>query len=154
MLRIALAVLHLLALGIGLGAIHGRARALRALAASPDALRRAFAADAWWGIAALVWIATGLWRALAGTEKAPGYYWSNPVFHAKMGLFVLVFLLELRPMTTLTRWRRGAARGTLPPVAELAPTARTLARTSDLQTALLVAIVVAAVLMARGYGTT
>ena len=154
MLRIALAVLHLLALGIGVGAIHGRARALRALTASPDALRRAFAADAWWGIAALAWIATGLWRALAGTEKAPDYYWSNHVFYAKMGLFALVFALELRPMATLTRWRRLSARGALPPASELAPAARTIARLSDVQTALLVAIVVAAVLMARGYGST
>jgi putative membrane protein len=152
MLRIALAVLHLLALGVGLGAVYGRARALNALAATPDALRRAFAADAWWGLAALLWVSTGFWRALAGTEKAPGYYWSNHVFYAKMGLFALVFLLELWPMTTLVRWRRAAARGTLPPADELARTGRGLARVSDVQTLLLVATVLAAVLMARGYG--
>ena len=152
MLRIALAVLHLLALGIGLGAVYGRARALNALAPTPDALRRAFAADAWWGLAALLWVSTGLWRALAGTEKAPGYYWSNHVFYAKMGLFALVFLLELWPMTTLVGWRRAAARGALPPAEELARTGRRLARVSDVQTLLLVATVLAAVLMARGYG--
>jgi putative membrane protein len=152
MLRIALAVLHLLALGVGLGAVYGRARALNALASTPDALRRAFAADAWWGLAALLWVATGLWRVLAGTEKAPGYYWSNHVFYAKMGLFALVFLLELWPMTTLIRWRRAAARQALAPASELAPTGRRLARVSDAQTLLLVAVVIAAVLMARGYG--
>lgn len=77
MIRIALAVTHLLALGIGLGAIHGRGRALNALAADPGALRRAFAADSWWGIAAVLWIGTGLWRVLAGTEKTPSYYATN-----------------------------------------------------------------------------
>jgi putative membrane protein len=153
MLRIALAVLHLLALGVGLGAVYARARALAALSAAPDALRRAFAADAWWGVAAALWVITGLWRALAGTEKASGYYWSNHVFYAKMGLFLLVFVLELWPMTTLMRWRRAAAKGTLAPHETLAPVARKLARISDVQTLLLVATVVTAVLMARGYGS-
>jgi putative membrane protein len=143
-LRLALAALHLLALGIGLGAVHGRARALRELGAAPDALRRALRADAWWGAAAALWLATGLWRALAGTEKSPAYYWSNPVFHAKLGLFVLIFALELRPMVVLGRWRRGAPAD--------AALGRRLAATSDVQTALLVLIVVAATAMARGYG--
>ena len=152
MLRIALAVLHLLALGVGLGAIYARARSLNGLAGSPDAVRRVFVADAWWGIAALLWIGTGLWRALAGTEKPWGYYWSNHVFLAKMGLLLLVLLLELVPMITLIGWRRATAAGTRPEARALAPRARLLARISDVQTLLVIAIVVAAVTMARGYG--
>jgi putative membrane protein len=152
MLRIVLAVLHLLALGIGLGAIYARARALNRLGRSPDALRAAFSADSWWGAAAALWIVTGLWRALAGTEKAPIYYWSNHVFYAKMGLLVLVLLLEIWPMITLLKWRAAAARETLPSPEALAPTGRRLARVSDVQTLLIIAMVVAAVLLARGYG--
>lgn len=151
-LRLALATLHLLALGIGLGAVHARAGALRQLGRTPDALRRALQADAWWGVAALLWVVTGLWRALAGTEKSSGYYWSNPVFHAKLGLFVLVFLLELRPMTVLTRWRRSAGRSATIDATGLAPLGRRLAAISDVQTVLVVLIVVAATAMARGYG--
>ena len=151
MLRIVLAVLHLLALGIGLGAIFARARALNRLRTTPDALPAAMTADAFWGIAALLWISTGLWRAIAGTEKASSYYWSNHVFMAKMGLLALVLLLELWPMATLVRWRR-ATKGTLAPDL-LAATGPRLARVSDVQTLLVVAIVVAAVMMARGYGT-
>lgn len=167
MLRVALAVLHLLALGIGTGAVYARARALHRVAAAPGgvpnaspagggadpgALARAFAADAWWGVAALLWLGTGLWRALAGTEKAPAYYWANHVFYAKMTLFAAVFALELWPMVTLVRWRAAAGRGTLPAPAALAPAARRIARLSDVQLLLLVGIVTAAVLMARGYG--
>jgi len=152
MLRIALAVLHLLALGIGLGAIYARARALNHVGTSPDALGRAFVADSWWGIAALVWIGTGLWRAIGGTEKSPAYYWSNHVFYGKMGLLVLVLLLELWPMVTLIRWRIAARRDALGPADALAPTGRRLARVSDVQTLLVVGMVVAAVMMARGYG--
>src|SRR4029079_871880 len=109
MLRLALAALHLLALGIGLGAVWGRARALGGPRDS-RALRRALAADGWWGIAALPWIGTGLWRLLAGPEKATGYYLRNHLFMAKMGLLVLVLLLEAWPMVTLVRLRRDPAR--------------------------------------------
>ena len=48
MLRIALAVIHLLALGIGLGAVYARARALHRVGTAADALGRAFVADSWW----------------------------------------------------------------------------------------------------------
>ena len=152
MLRVFLAVVHLLALGIGLGAIYSRARSLRRLGTEAGALARVLASDGWWGVAALLWVSTGLVRALAGTEKASSYYWSNHVFYAKMGLFALVFLLELWPMLTLIGWRRAMAKKSLPSPETLAPLGRRLARISDVETLLLLAIVTAAVLMARGYG--
>jgi putative membrane protein len=51
----------------------------------PDAIRRVFAADTWWGIAPLLWIGSGRWRGHGGTEKSPTYYWTNHIFYAKMG---------------------------------------------------------------------
>jgi putative membrane protein len=152
MLRIPLAVIHLLALGIGLGAVYARARGLHRLSDGPEEIQRVFAADTWWGIAALLWIGSGLWRATAGTEKSPTYYWTNHIFYAKMGLLVLVLALEIWPMITLIRWRSAAKNGTLPPAAELGAVGRRLARVSDVQTLLIVAMVLAAVMMARGYG--
>ena len=152
MLRIALAAVHLLALGAGLGAIHSRARALGQVSVAPDALNRAFVADTWWGVAFLLWVITGLWRALAGTEKVSTYYWSNHVFYAKMGLLAIILALEIWPMVTLIRWRIANRTKTLPAPSELAPTANRLARVSDVQTLLIIAMVVAAVMMARGYG--
>ena len=155
MLRITLAVLHLLALGIGFGAVYARARALHAVGAqpdAPDALRRALTADSWWGVAGLLWVSTGLWRALAGTEKASTYYWHNPLFHAKMGCLVVLLLLEAWAVVTLVRWRREGLPSLQVRRAALAPAARTLARVSDVQLVLVLAMLVAAVLMARGYG--
>jgi uncharacterized membrane protein len=55
MLRLTLAALHLLALGIGLGGIWGRARGLGQRPLDLSSVRRAFAADSWWGVAAMVW---------------------------------------------------------------------------------------------------
>lgn len=154
MLRITLAVLHLIALAIGMGAIDIRARNLRKLRTDDDALKDVFTADAMWGIAAILWASTGLWRWFAGTEKTPSYYVNNHIFLAKMGFFVLILLLELWPMITLIRWRLSAARGTLPSVEGLVPTANRIAMISRVQSLLLVAMLIAAVMMARGYGYT
>jgi putative membrane protein len=154
MLRLVLAAFHLLALGIGLGAIWARARALdraaQGTALTPDRLRPVFGADNWFGVAAVLWLGTGLWRALAGTEKAPAYYAHNVVFQMKMALFVIVLLLELWPMMTLIRWRGVVRRGETP--TDNPRTAARLARVSYTEVALLVLMVFAAVSMARGYG--
>lgn len=151
MLRIVLAVLHLLALGIGLGAVWARARAMGEQPLDRHSARRAFAADGWWGFAAALWIGTGLWRLLAGTDKATAYYVANHVFYAKMGFLIVILLLEISPAITLVRWRRAAARGgsTWSPNPRIAARIRII---SHLQVLLVVAMVSAAVLMARGYG--
>ena len=150
MLRLLLAVAHLLALAIGFRAVLDRSAAL---SESPgDAmLRRAFHADSWWGVAALLWISTGLWRWLAELEKSREFYRTAGVFHLKLGLFTLVFLLELWPMVTLVRWRIARARGTSSAQVIAPAAARRIATIGRLQALLLVAIVAAAVATARGY---
>ena len=150
MLRPLLAILHLLALGIGLGAVWARARGLGERL-DRGSLRRVFAADGWWGLAAVLWIGTGLWRLLAGTEKATAYYLANEAFRAKMGFLAAILLLEVWPALTLVRWRRKAARSG----ASWTPDASTAARIraiSYLEALLVVAMVCGAALMARGYG--
>ena len=143
MLRITLAAVHLLALGIGLGAVWSRARLLGGRFDS-GAVRRALVVDSWWGVAAGVWLVTGLWRLFAGTEKATAYYMTNHIFLAKMGMFVLVFALEIWPMLTLLRWRRGMQPD--------AAAAKRISTVSYLECVLVIAMVFAAVSMARGYG--
>jgi putative membrane protein len=149
MIRWVLAVVHLLGLGIGLGAVWSRARSLGARPLDLAALKRAFSADTWWGISALVLIGSGLWRLLAGTEKATAYYLSNHAFFAKMGLLAVILLLELWPMVTLIRWRVVVAKGGLP---DLSP-APAIARISYLEALLLILMVFAATAMARGIGS-
>jgi putative membrane protein len=151
MLRLTLAALHLIALGLGLGAVLSRGTALRE-PPSAGALRRAFRADSLWGIAALIWIVTGLWRLFGGTEKVPQFYYPNPTFHAKMGLFVLILALEVWPMMTLIRWRRALGRGEAPDAVQEPGTARRIALISHIEALVVVAMVFVAVAMARGYG--
>jgi putative membrane protein len=149
-LRLTLATLHLLALGLGLGAIRTRGITLRGRL-DMDAIRRVFMADAGWGIAAAIWVATGLWRLLASTEKPASFYMSNNLFMWKMGLLGLILLLEIRPMITLIKWRRSAAKGTLD-IQAITPDARNIAIISAIQSVLVVVMVALAAAMARGFG--
>ena len=147
MLRWVLASLHLLALGIGLGAVWARGRGLRRKL-EPSGLRRVFMADALWGGAAVLWISTGVWRLLGGLEKTTSYYLQNHVFLTKMGLLLLILALEIRPMLALIRWRRAAAAGQMVDTSG----AGSLATISYVQVALVVLMVFAATAMARGIG--
>jgi putative membrane protein len=145
--RWLLAAFHLLALGFGLAAVWVRGRALTGRL-DGEGLRTVFTADGWWGLAALLWISTGLWRLLGGLEKPTSYYLGNHVFLTKMALLAIVLALELWPMMTLIGWRRRVARGELPDTTA----ARFLARISFVQAGLVVLMVFAATAMARGYG--
>ena len=146
-IRWLLAAFHLLGLGVGLGAVWARGRAFQAQL-DVLGLRRVFYADAWWGIAAIVWIGTGLVRAFGGFEKGSFYYLHNHVFWAKMGLLAAILVLELGPMIALIRWCVAVARGSVPDTRA----ATRFARISFVQAVLVVLMVLAATAMARGYG--
>ncbi|MEO6367452.1 MAG: DUF2214 family protein [Steroidobacteraceae bacterium] len=150
MLRITLASLHLLALALGLVATVLRGSALRETF-TPSSLKRALRLDAIWGIAAALWIVTGLWRLFGATEKPPIYYVENHWFMAKMACFLLIFLLEIGPMVTLMR-ARAALRQGLDAAAIVVPAARRIALIGHLQATIALAMVFMAVAMARGFG--
>lgn len=142
-----LSALHLFALALGLPAIYLRGRALRGTL-DDAGLRRVFAADNVWGIAAALWLVTGLLRAFAGFEKGSAFYLGSALFWTKMTLFVLVVALEIRPMLTLMHWRRLQARGARPDTSG----AHGLYVTTHIEMALTVLIVFVAAFMARGFG--
>jgi putative membrane protein len=146
-LRWVIASIHLLALGIGLGAIVTRARGLQTARREPR-LRTILVADNLWGLSGLLFLGTGLWRAFGGLEKGTEYYLQHPLFHAKLGLFVLVLLLEIWPFVTLIKWRRSKRRGER---VSIAP-AKNLARISYVEALIVVVILFLATAIARGIG--
>jgi putative membrane protein len=139
--------LHLLALAIGLPSVYLRGRALKR-PLDADGLKRLFAADSVWGIAALLWIATGLLRAFGGLEKGTQFYLTSPLFWVKMTLFVLIILLEIWPMVTFIGWRVALGRGSQPNTSR----ARELYLVNHIEMALVVLMVFVASFMARGLG--
>jgi putative membrane protein len=147
LIRWLLAAVHLLGLGIGLGAVWTRARVLKG---DLDArgIRRVLQADSWWAAAAAIWISTGLARAFAGFEKGTDYYLGNHLFWTKMALLGVILMLEVRPIVTFGRWRRDLGQGRQPDTQQ----ALALARTSTIQAFLVIVMVFLATAMARGYG--
>jgi putative membrane protein len=139
--------LHLFTLAIGLPAVMLRGRALRG-PLDDAGLRRLFAADNAWGIAAGLWLVTGLLRAFAGLEKGSAFYLGSTLFWTKMALFAIVVLLEIRPMLTLIGWRRARGRGQRPDVSS----ARTLYVLNHIEMAIVGIMVFVASFMARGFG--
>ena len=63
-------------------------------------------ADAWFGIAAGLVLITGICRVTLGAKPA-SFYLHNPVFHTKVGLFVLVGLISIWPTIVFIRWRKA-----------------------------------------------
>lgn len=144
-IRWLLAWFHLLALAVGFGAVFARRKALLELR-NGGRIGMVFFADNFWGAAAGVWVVTGLARAFGPIEKGAEYYFGQPLFLAKMVLFVAILVLEIGPMVGLIRWRIQVARGE--PV-DTSPALR-WGRISMIQTMMLVAMVGLATAVARG----
>jgi putative membrane protein len=139
--------LHLLALAMGLPAVFLRGRSLKG-PLDADGVRRLLAADNVWGVAAVLWLVTGLLRAFGGLEKGRDFYLRSPLFWVKMTLFLAILILEVRPMITFIRWRAQLRRGL--PVDTAA--ARGLYTLNHIELALVVVMVFVASMMARGVG--
>jgi putative membrane protein len=106
-------------------------------------------ADAGFGIAAGLVLITGISRVALGAKPA-SFYLHNPVFHTKVGLFVLVGLLSIWPTIVFIRWRkaRDADANFRIPDADW----RTARRLVMIEMHLIALIPLAAVIMARGIG--
>ena len=105
--------------------------------------------DAVLGLAAGLVLVIGLLRVFL-FEKGAAYYFHSVPFIAKVVLFLIVGLLSIYPTVEFVRWKAPLARGEAPVVPE-----RKLRRIRALihwELALVVFVVLAAALMARGIG--
>ncbi|WP_339532384.1 DUF2214 family protein [Pseudomonas mucidolens] len=142
-----LAAVHLLAFAMAFTAVLARGKAFRGLdKANPTQVRRVLMADNIWGLSALGLLLTGGIRAFAGYEKGTDYYLQQPLFHLKMGVLILILLLEVAPMIRLIKWRIAWGRGTR---VDMAGVGR-FAVISHVQALLVLLMVIAASGMARG----
>jgi putative membrane protein len=102
---------------------------------------------AYWVALALV-LVSGVIR-LTSLGKGTPFYAENPLFHAKMGLFVGVAVLSLYPSLKLARLR-GRLRHRAAP--DLGARASRVAAVMRVQIGGLILIPLLAVLMGRGFG--
>lgn len=139
-----LSAIHVLTLAVGLGAVYARGRALRQ-PLDDAGWRRLLAADSLWGLAAVLWIASGVGRVFFGGKETV-FYWRNSFFWLKLALFGIVFALELRPMMTFIGVRSARRNHSPLPAFPL----REYQRINAAEIVLVVAIVFVATFMARG----
>lgn len=105
--------------------------------------------DVAYGICAGLVLFTGLARVL-WYGKGLDYYLGNSLFHAKVGLFILVGLISALPTFVFVNWRNSLKAGEVPQVSERQ--GRLVISVIRLELLLLLCIPLLAVLMARGYG--
>jgi putative membrane protein len=139
----ALAIAHHLAV-FGLAAILAAEIVLLSADLSRDRLQTLGRVDGAYGLLAVIVLTAGLLRAVYGI-KGWGFYAGNPVFWAKLSLFIVIGLVSVVPTVGFIRWRK---RGGQISAAERG----TMRKLATLQLALLFALPVLAALMARGIG--
>lgn len=102
--------------------------------------------DRIYGIAAGAVLLTGLARTWWGIKGA-SWYWHQPLLHLKLGLFIAVGLMSIKPTIMFIRWRRQLrAGGALPSEPEI----KTARRWVMIQAHIIAVIPLAAVFLARG----
>jgi len=116
---------------------------------TPATLRRLSTYDLLYFLCAMLVLASGLLRLFYGAKGA-GFYLSNPWFHAKMTVFVVIALCSLPPTRTFSRWRKRVRSEPdfLPAAAEL----KSARRWVMIEAHLLILLPLCAVMMARGIG--
>jgi putative membrane protein len=111
-------------------------------------VERLVTVDRVYGIAAGAVFLTGLARIFLGAKGA-SYYGHNWLLWVKVGLFVAVGLMSIRPTVRFARWRKALrADGRLPAADEVRQARRWVMQ----QAHVIPLIPLAAVFLARGYG--
>jgi len=105
--------------------------------------------DLVYGLAALLVLATGLLRWFV-YGKGSDYYLTNPVFHAKLTLFVILALLSIFPTLKFLKWRKQVNNGHEPDLNER--TVKRLLMYIRIELLIVAIIPLLAVMLARGIG--
>jgi putative membrane protein len=147
-LEAILAYLHILAILTMVVFVSSEAALCRVQWLNAAVVERLATVDRVYGIAAVAVLATGIARTLLGV-KGTAWYWTHPLLHVKLTLFIVVGLVSIFPTLTYLRWRKTLrATGTLPAAAEVAKTRKLVM----VQAHLIAVIPLFAVFLARGFG--
>ena len=144
-----LAYAHILAILMTATFLASEAALCRAEWLNAAVVERLVRVDLLYAVSALALLATGLARTWWGMKGA-GWYWSQPLLHAKLTLFVAIGLISIAPTLRFFRWRKALrATGALPTATEVRATRRLVM----IEAHLLALIPLLAVFLARGIGT-
>ena len=105
--------------------------------------------DLVYGIAAIVVLATGLLRWFV-YGKGSEFYLSNPIFHAKLTLFVVIGVLSIFPTVKFMKWKKQIKKGENPAIDDKA--VKRLLMFIRIELLLVAILPLLAVMIARGAG--
>jgi putative membrane protein len=113
------------------------------------AVRRISGLDLGYGLAAGLVLLAGFARVFYGV-KGPDYYFANPFFWTKIGLFLVIGLLSVPPTLRFLAWRRALRRDPawVPGEGET----RAIKRYVHAEAGLLFLLPILGAAMARGFG--
>lgn len=147
-LEAILAYLHLLAILTMVVFISSEAALCRVQWLNAAVVERLARVDMVYGIAAIAVLATGVARTWWGI-KGTAWYWTNPLLHVKLTLFIIVGIVSIFPTRTYFRWRKTLrSTGALPDEADIRKTRKLVM----IQAHLIALIPLVAVFLARGFG--
>ena len=147
-LEAILAYLHFLAILTMVVFIASEAALCRVEWLNAAVVERLAKVDLIYGISAITVLVTGVARTWWGM-KGTAWYWTNPLLHVKLTLFVVIGVLSIFPTITFIRWRKTLrVTGALPVEAEVRKTRRLVM----VQAHILALIPLVAVFFARGFG--
>jgi len=147
-LEAILAYLHILAILSMVVFISSEAAICRTEWMNARVVERLVRVDLIYGIAAVLVLASGLARTYWGI-KGGGWYWTNWLLHLKLGMFVVVALMSIKPTLMYRRWRRELnATGALPDDAQI----RDARNWVMIQAHIIAIIPIAGAFLARGFG--
>ena len=146
-LEAILAALHLVAILTFVVFLSSQAALCRIEWLNAAVVERLVRLDVIYGAAALVMIGSGLARLLWGI-KGVSWYVSQPLFHIKITIVVVMAILSIWPSIMFRRWRRNLqASGALPDELEV----KKVRRLVMIQSHVLPVVAVIAVFWARGW---
>ena len=146
-LEAILAALHLVAILTFVVFLSSQAALYRMEWMNAAVVERLVRLDVIYGAAALVMIGSGLARLLWGI-KGVSWYVSQPLFHIKITIVVVMAILSIWPSIMFRRWRRNLqASGALPDELEV----KKVRRLVMIQSHVLPVVAVIAVFWARGW---
>ncbi len=143
-----LAYLHIAAILMVVVFLTSQAALLRTEWLNEAVVRRLARVDMIYGIAAMLLLATGFARTWWGI-KGFAWYWSQPLLHLKVTLFVVIGLMSIAPTLRYRRWVKALQAGQGLPDAQAIQSTR---RIVMWEAHLLVLIPILAVCLARGLG--
>ena len=148
LLEAILAYAHLLAILTMVVFIASEAALCRVEWLNAAVVERLAKVDMVYGIAAIAVLATGVARTWWGI-KGTAWYWTNPLLHVKLTLFIIVGVISIFPTLTYSRWRKALrSSGSLPAEAEIRKTRKLVM----IQAHIIAVIPLVAVFLARGFG--